>query len=173
MTKPKTDISAETVRDVFLYDAETGVFRWRNDRKCGRGRIKAKAGDITGNVAGNGYVRLWINGSTYAAHRIAWLYVYGKHPEHDIDHVNGNRSDNKICNLREATRRENMGNARAHADGTSKYKGVGWSKQKRKWRARISYAGSEVHLGFFDDERQAKEAYDRAATKYFGNFAGC
>lgn len=88
-----------------------------------------------------------------------------------IDHRNGNGLDNQKCNLRISTRTQNSQNQRKISKGTSKYKGVSWSKQKRKWRARIVYNSQEISLGLFNDEIEAARIYDAKAKELFGEFA--
>jgi hypothetical protein len=106
------------------------------------------------------------------AHRIAWLFAYEEDPsEKHIDHINGDRSDNRICNLRLATHKQNACNQRKKNDTTSAYKGVSWYKRKRKWVAQIGIDGRSTHLGYFHDELAAHMAYCQAAQKHFGEFA--
>ncbi len=88
-----------------------------------------------------------------------------------VDHINGNTLDNRKCNLRLCTNRENLINSKLRSDNTSGYRGVHWSKQKSKWQATIHNKGHLYHLGFYDDKRKAAIVYDEAALKMFGEFA--
>ena len=96
MTTTKQDkLTAERLRERLHYDAGTGVFT----RRVGSGH--ARTGEMAGSVHSTGYVRISIDGGKYTAHCLAWLYVHGVWPPDQIDHINGNRSDNRIANLRE------------------------------------------------------------------------
>ena len=114
-------LTQEQVKELFDYDPETGDLVWR---------VKRGTHGVAGKIAGgldhhHGYFRIRIDGKLYRTHRIIWLYVYGAWPVNDIDHVNGLRHDNRICNLREATRAENMQNQRnPRVDNKSSYLGV-------------------------------------------------
>src|SRR5690606_6907684 len=103
------------------YDSSTGLFRWKAN---GRGPAK-RAGAIAGSMHSSGYVRIKVDGVTYYAHRIAWLIEHGRWPVEEIDHINRNRADNRICNLREATVAENRrNNCGQPARRRSRFKGV-------------------------------------------------
>jgi hypothetical protein len=98
-TTKQAKLTAERLRKRLRYDAETGLFT----RRVGSGH--AHAGDMAGSVHSTGYVRICIDGGRYTAHRLAWLYVHGVWPSGQIDHINRNRSDNRIANLRERRHR--------------------------------------------------------------------
>jgi len=92
---------------------------------------------------------------------------------HELDHINGDRLDDRIANLRPATRSQNHANEKIRKSGTSQYKGVGWHKAAGKWEARIKHNGKLIWLGYFDDEPDAGQAYDTAARRLFGEYAKC
>jgi len=128
---------------VLNYDKITGLFTWKT--KVSR---KIVPGQITGCPrANNGYLRIGINGKTYYAHRLAWLFVYGYFPEHQIDHINRDRTDNRIKNLREATQSCNSRNCKTPKNNSSGVKGVFFDKVNRKWVAVIRAKGKNRYLG--------------------------
>lgn len=150
----KADLTPERLREVLNYNPETGVFTWRV--RMGNRR----AGEVAGSINTQGYVQLRVDRRQGLAHRLSWLHVYGHWPAHQIDHINGDRADNRICNLRDATRAENSQNMRSpHKDSVSKYLGVTWHKACRKWWARICIDGRRISLGYFDTESDAADAY--------------
>ena len=155
-------LTQQRLKELLVYDPETGVFTWRKDRAD-----NARRGAIAGSPKSDGYMRLCIDGRRYRAHRIAWLYVTGKWPTKEIDHINGDGLDNRWANLREATRSQNMCNTALRADNKSGFKGVSWVTARRKWHAQI--AGKS--LGHFDNLEAAARAYRKAATERFGEFA--
>lgn len=161
-------LTAERVREVFDYDKDTGLLTYKRNR--GGPRVKGSvAGWVSrkSNWNGGGYRVLSFNGREYAAHRIAWLWFYGREADGRIDHVNTDRDDNRIANLRESTHSENMANRRKQINNTSGYKGVAKSAGGKKWRATIQ----QHHLGVFDTAEEAHDAYCRAAKETFGEFA--
>jgi hypothetical protein len=149
LARPKhtSDLIAERLRQLLRYSPETGRFYWRVSR----------GGVAAGTEAGSrsqthGYRVIGIDGAFHLAHRLAWLYVHGRHPG-EIDHINRNPTDNRIANLREISRRENSWNRAAR--GRSGIKGV--RARGRNWLARITGNGKEIHLG------SAKAAFQGAA----------
>ena len=155
-----TNLPHDRLREVLNYDADTGTFTWRI--KLGR---KVVVGREAGSTHSSGYVTIRIDTQRYYAHRLAWCYVYGSWPPDEIDHINGDRADNRIANLRTATRKQNMEN-RAHATGASGYRGVCWLEANQKWRASITHNGKCIHLGLFGTAEEASAAYKEAAAIY-------
>jgi hypothetical protein len=146
---------------VIAYDPSSGAFSWKVDQS----RV-AKVGSLAGvkpNAAG--YGRIGIDGTRYLAHRLAWLYVHGEWPPADLDHINRNRMDNRIANLRLATRGENLQNKAMPAANTSGHKGVYWNRRANKWQAQIKANGTYHYLGLFADLSAAAAAYERAANQ--------
>jgi len=163
-------LTAESVRQILNYDPETGEFVWLISPN-GNGRGRVVAGDRARHIAQNGYHLIRYRGQIYRAHRLAWLYVYGVWPTQEIDHINGDRADNRIANLRQATSAENHANAGRRKGNRSGIKGVSWYKPTRKWRARIVVDYREIYLGYFDTAEAAQAAYLAAAKEHFGAFA--
>lgn len=118
-----------------------------------------------------GYRSISIDDRDYLAHRLAWLYVHGKWPPHQLDHINMDRADNRMCNLRQADNAENNCNRPLQSNNTSGFKGVSFHKQTRKWKASLKVRGKDIHLGLFDEAEAAAAAYRLAAQKHFGEFA--
>jgi hypothetical protein len=107
---------------------------------------------------------------SYLAHRLAWAFVNGEFPKSDIDHVNGIKTDNRIENLRLATRSENQCNRGKHANNKSGFKGVNWNQSVKKWAARCMVNGKRTHIGYFDDVALAAAAYQQVAVSLHGRF---
>jgi hypothetical protein len=173
-----TQLTADTVREVLDYNPETGIFIWKvRDRRWFKRDRSWKqwndkyAGTVAGSLNKNGYRAITLDYKAYYAHRLAWLYIYGVWPENEIDHINHIKDDNRINNLREATRSQNEMNGSRLKWGVSQYRGVSWSIEKNKWRSYIKVNGTFHHLGYFTVEEDAARAYDRAAIKHFGEYA--
>jgi hypothetical protein len=172
MAKPRLDdpLTPEQLRAVLLYEPETGIFTWRSrpDRSVqANGRW---AGKQAGTPGRNG-LSILISRRHYKAHRLAWFYVHGVWPEAEIDHINGDWRDNRIANLRNATRNQNSANG-----GMSKFnkvglKGVSWSQKARLWRAQIDCDKVHYHFGYFTTPEDAYAAYCEAAVRLHGEFA--
>ena len=145
------------LRSRMSYDPDDGEFR----ALVGAGR--RRAGDRLGYVRADGYRMIMFDGQWRYAHRLAWFYVTGEWPKQEIDHANGDRDDNRIANLREATRSQNMMN-------TPK-RGVCFHRGQQKWQASIRANGKRTHLGSFATEDEALEAYRLAASVMHGDFA--
>lgn len=158
-------ITFERLKELLTYDRETGVFSWI----ANRGR--AKAGAVAGTIHHKGYSVIQIDGHLYLAHRLAWMYETGDWPQHQIDHINGQRRDNRIANLRQATRAENVRNQKRAIHNTSGLKGVSWHKIRKKFQANIMFEGKAKHLGLFNCPTAAHFAYCRAAKELHSDFA--
>jgi len=149
-------LTQETLKEVLHYDCETGVFTWAINIY----RKKTK-GKIAGTKDKEGYMQIMIKRKTYRAHRLAWLYVYGSFPSKEIDHINCIPSDNRIVNLREASREENQQNKK-NAQKNNKSGFLGVSKSGNVWRATIYLNGKRYSLGFFKSPELAHNAYIQA-----------
>jgi hypothetical protein len=127
-----------------------------------------KAGDALRSITGKGYLSGRINGRTYRVHRLVFLYFHGFMPP-QVDHIDGNRQNNRIENLRKATSAQN--NQNRMATGASKIKGVVWHKQSKKWVASICINRKSVHLGSFEKIEDAAQVATDARKKLHGDFA--
>jgi len=156
-------VSQERLAELLDYDPETGLFVWR-PRK---GPAKRFNGKIAGAAHTKGYVRIVIDQKNYFAHRLAWFYVHGVWPPEDVDHINGVRNDNRIANLRLASRSENLANKVCGSDR----RGVCWHKKAKKWAVSVKAARKSHHIGLFDDLEEAVKAAARARENIHGEFA--
>lgn len=159
-------ITQDYLKSKLNYNAETGIFTW----KVNANRRLAKTGDVAGGLNNLGYHRITLQSKTYLSHRLAWLYVYGYMPK-VIDHINGNPSDNRICNLRIATFAENSFNAKLSSKNKTGLKGICWNKFAKKWMAYIRTNNENNHLGYFDDFFNACCAIFSERNKAHGDFA--
>lgn len=154
--------------EAFEYDPASGKLFWKID--VGKSKLAGKqAGTIN-----RGYVKVIFRGKHYMAHRLIWLMEKGRWPPDEIDHINGDKADNRLCNLREATRSENLRNRPVKKNNKLGIKGVVAKKWKGKiygYQATIMFDGKQHYLGIFDRVEYAKEAFDAAAKKHYGEFA--
>ena len=151
----------ESVQAVLHYDPKTGVFTNRVDRNP-----RALKGSVAGYINTIGYTVIQIGGRKLHAHRLAWLYMTGEWPAHEIDHVNRIRSDNRFVNLRQATSTQNKHNTTDRVTNTSGHRGVTWHKHRQKWQAQISVAGVHHSLGMFDNIEDAVKARETAVALF-------
>jgi len=157
----KSDLTQEYLKSILSYDPDTGVFTNLVNR-----RPKAKAGEEAGCVTSNGYRIIKIAGVINCAHRLVFLYMDGEFPPEQVDHINGNRSDNRRLNLRKVSNRENQRNKSAHPRNTSGFTGVFLHKSASKWVAAIKVDYKTIHLGFFTEKSDAIAARQAANIKY-------
>lgn len=171
---PACQISFERLRSVLDYDPETGHFWWRprkGDTPHARTWNTRFSGKIAGSTSnGLGYVLIRVDGVTFYAHRLAVLWMTGREPANQVDHINMKRDDNRWSNLRAATKAENMHNTGRIATNQSGYKGVHWHSQRNKWTARIKSNGRGLYLGLFETREEAAAAYEAAARELHGEF---
>lgn len=158
-------ISREELKYRLSYDEHSGVFI----------RMRSPRGDTIGRAAGSihkatGYVMIYIRGKAYRAHRLAFLYMRGEIPE-IVDHINGNRSDNRWSNLRESTKEGNSHNSIISKNNKSGVKCVSWNKRLGKWHARIMKERKYEHIGYFPDLIGAELAVRKARIELHGEFA--
>ncbi|PHM42378.1 HNH endonuclease [Xenorhabdus szentirmaii] len=160
------ELTQRKLKDILSYDPESGLFHWR---KVVSGPVKI--GQIAGTKNSNGHIMISISRKRYVAHRLAWLYMTGKWPTGEIDHVNVIGSDNRWNNLRLCTRSENECNKGLRKDNTSGFKGVCWNKTNKKWIVKIKLNNKTRNLGGFNDIELADLVAREAREKYHGLFA--
>ena len=158
-------LTAKELRKLLRYDENTGYFYWNDN-----GTFKVKTGDVAGVVDSNGYRIITVHNKPYKAHRLVWLYLYGTFPTNYLDHINHNKDDNRICNLREVDCVENARNRLLANNNHSGVTGVHWSSANRKWKAQIKVNGELIYLGYFSDFNEAVRARKSVEQKY-GFFA--
>jgi hypothetical protein len=161
---PRPELTAEKLRELLHYDPETGIFTWKV-----RAANLIKVGDITGCPGGDGYLRIGLHNRLFLAHRLVWLYVYGEWPSLDIDHINRNKADNRISNLRDVSHKQNHQNKSKPSNNTSGHPGVSWYKRISKWQARIMHNYKHIHLGLFENIEDAIAARKAAEKLYWSD----
>lgn len=156
MTKYKDwNLSLSELRESFRYDAETGNIFWRTSGGRRRSNVPA------GSKRKDGYIKIGFAGKHYPAHRLAWILFYGKFADGEIDHIDRDRSNNRISNLRCVTRRENASNT----SKSNKEVGTTFIPRIGKWQAQTSISGKYYYLGLFATSGEAASAYKDAVLE--------
>lgn len=157
-------INKKDLKEIFDYDPDTGLFTRLT------GRVGGKKGAVAGSINKKGYVCIYVMGKVVKAHRLAWIYCYGYSPDEQIDHINRDKSDNRISNLRLVNNGQNQTNCVTQRNNSSGYKGVSFHKTWKKWQAYIYHEGKRMHLGTFTNPEQASTAYELASYMFHGEF---
>jgi hypothetical protein len=159
----ESNLSAERLRDALHYAPLTGVFTWRI-----RTSSRSNPGTVAGRLMPDRYRRICLDGGQYPVHRLVWLYLYGRWPVDQIDHINGVRDDNRADNLREATNAINGQNRRRaqRTNQSSGLLGVSWQAKRQKWMAQIQLNGKAIYLGRFKTPEAAHAAYIAAKRQH-------
>jgi hypothetical protein len=154
-------ITQERLKQLLHYDPDTGVFT----------RIQSNRADRLGKQPGSrntkGHVQIRLDGTLYVAHRLAWLYTNGEFPVNQLDHIDGDKTNNKIANLREATNKQNQENVPLQVNNTSGYRGVSFDKRLKKFRAYVCHNRQQITLGFFVTSELAAAAAKNARDRFF------
>lgn len=152
----------ELIKSVIRYEPDTGKFFWIKRT----GGVSFEGKEATGTNDGRGYVRIGVLGRIYKAHRLAMFLINGQFPDMEIDHINGNKADNRLSNLREVSRTTNQQNQiSAYKSNSTGLLGV--SKHKPGvWRARLCIEGKNKSLGLFSSPELAHEAYKTAKRNF-------
>jgi hypothetical protein len=166
-----SELTPDYLNSILRYEASTGHLYWR-ERVDVPGFWNARyAGKRAGGVNGDGYVVVRIHNINYQTHRIIWAMENNGDAPEFLDHINGHRADNRIVNLRPATKAENSRNAKIRSDNSTGKKGVSWSVKDKKWKARIRINGKQKTLGYFSSLEEASAEYQRAAALAHKEFA--
>lgn len=163
------DVSQSLLKELLDYSEDSGVFLFKRTR----GGIKK--GSVAGTNLKSGdsfYVRISICGRQYLAHRLAWMYVYGEFPDCEIDHIDGDCSNNRISNLRLASRKQNNENTRLRTNNSSGYRGVSFRKDTGKWRAQMQHNKKIIDFGYFDTPEEASAAAEKKRREVFTHYTG-
>lgn len=173
MPKPIILPSATYLNSCLAYDLETGALTWkarpREHFKTDHAHTRfltRYAGKPAGSLCGSGYRRLDLDGAAYQAHRIVWCMYYGEWPSETIDHINLDKADNRISNLRNVERSVNTIRRAKYSSNSSGYPGVTYRKNRSKWVARIQVEKKSIYLGLFKDIEDAVTAYAQAKLRY-------
>jgi len=159
-------MNKEYLHELFKYD--DGLI-WTKVTKYNPHLLDTFAGNLH---AASGYYRVRIDGMLYRLHRIVWVYHNGDIPSGKfVDHIDGDKSNNRIENLRLANYSQNQHNRKLCSTNTSGVKGVYWDKKKKKWRGRLEAMGKKIHVGYFDTLEEAEAAMTIARNKLHGEFA--
>ena len=172
------DVAQMNWSEFFDYDAATGSIIWKHrprnhfltDRAWSSTNSRV-AGKKAGANDGAGYLQVGVAGSLYRVHRIVWEMHHGPLPSgSEVDHINGDRSDNRLCNLRLANYSQNKMNMRMHADNRTGFKGI-HKNRTGKYCAQIQAYKTKKYIGVFDTAEEAHEAYLKEAKQLHGQFA--
>ena len=148
-------LTPDRLRQLVIYDPLTGAF------------MRLRDGSDIGHKTARGYCALRIDGRTYLAHRLAWLYANGVWPSFGLDHIDGCKTNNRLSNLREADQVANLQNQRRpHADNSTGILGVSWDAKNKRFRASIRYNGRTRNLGRYETSEQARTVYLQAKQQY-------
>lgn len=164
-------LNQDEARRILNYDPETGIFhhRVRSDRS--RSWNMRFGNEVAAALQGNGYRYLVMGPKHWLAHRVAWLWMTGEWPDGQIDHINGDRTDNRWANLRIATQKQNSANQGLRSTNKSGIKGVCWVASKKFWRATITLEGKDKFLGYYKTLAEAASARSAAEAEHHGVFA--
>jgi hypothetical protein len=159
-------ITQAELHEAFNYDPATGVF---SRKKVFSNR--SKVGGKLGLKQAKRHITIYQNGKYYCAHRLAWLYVYGKWPDGYVDHINGDPTDNRISNLRDSTQSQNLCNSKLPVTNKTGVKGVSWDDSRGQWFAKIQYKKKQYPLGRYDDFDVACQVVMQKRLEIHGSFA--
>jgi len=159
-------VGIDRARAILRFEPETG----RVIRTATTG-TRAKAGAVIGTKSNHGYLIAMVDYRIYQVHRLAWFLLHGEWPNGEVDHINGDKADNRLANLRVGSSSENKGNMPLSSRNKTGFKGVRWDHGAKKFRASIGVNSRHVHLGYRETAEEAHQLYRAAALRHFGEFA--
>tara|TARA_R110000796_G_C14258651_1_gene399623 strand:- start:24 stop:521 length:498 start_codon:yes stop_codon:yes gene_type:complete len=158
------NLTVDLLKHLFEYDKETGELRWAVKRQgCSQG-------SVAGSIDSKGYRVITVNQKPYKAHRLVYLMHKGYLPR-TLDHINNNRSDNRIENLRAVSAGQNQHNRKINSNNKSGYKGVSWYASYSKWKAKIDLENKTVFLGYYNTPEEADVVVRAAREELHGIYA--
>lgn len=166
MFEAEKRVDPDRIREMLEYFPETGHLIWKKNRLTQL--VGQRAGSLRQTKSETQYRVVNQKGTFILEHRVAWFLYYGEWPSNVIDHINGDGSDNRICNLREVTIHQNMHNCKIRTTNTSGCTGIVFRPDRKKWRANITVLGKKHYLGLFTDKKDAEKAYFEASIKLIG-----
>ena len=165
-------ITQSGLKRILKYNPETGQFTWRVAISN-----RVKVGDATGVEKSNGYINIRLDRKDWLAHRLAWLYMTGSFPKNDTDHINRVKTDNRFCNLREATRSQNKMNMKACCNNKIGVKGIyrrkSYSKNRKYRKGFITTTmlnGKTIYIGSYATLKEASKAHEDYTKKNHKEF---
>ncbi len=167
MAKPHKNppLTWERLDELFHVNPDLGLLIWKKNLG-GRFRVNTIAGDLNHRF---GYVPIRIDRVKYKRHRLIWFYVYREWPP-ELDHINGIRNDDRIDNLRKATRAQNLWNQAIPSNNTSGHKGISWRKDRNKWTVTLMVNGVHHCIGLYSDIQDAITARKLAEQRFHKGF---
>lgn len=150
MTAQPEALTQQRLHELLDYNSDTGSFRWK---VASAARIKPDS--TAGSLDNHGYIKITIKRKLFKAHRLAWLYVFGEMPNGQVDHINGDRSDNRIQNLRIVSNKQNQENVGPRSNNSTGFRGVSFNKKSGKYEAYITNNRKKTSLGMFDSPELA------------------
>lgn len=161
----KSGLTQSFLRSIVHYNPDTGIFTAKVKN------TKWTVGQILGYLRPDGYYAFMINHRKFLVHRLAWFYTYGTWPRGLLDHINRDKTDNRLCNLRPSDNSKNGHNRHINANNTSGVLGVCWDKEYSQWMAKIQVMRKTINLGRFYSLAEATAKRKEAEIKYFGHYA--
>lgn len=155
-------LTQKELKSLLWYHADSGVFRWRFSRAA-----HIKPWDKAGSPDNHGYMKIMINQRLFKTHRLAWLYVYGEMPTQQIDHIDGDRADNRIKNLRLVSNKQNQENVGPRSNNSTGFRGVSFNKKSGRYEAYITNNLKKISLGMFDSPEIAASVAAQKRSEMF------